>query len=320
MRCLVSACFALAVFVADVRRRQRGGAPRMPLEASSSLGVSLYPYSCQAHSECQPFIPDYAAAHYHFSGSLINKAEPYNDNVWNALAEHINHTTSRGVLPVAIIVGSHDLSEDSSGFVVRLLRYPVHVVVVEPNPRVAQVLQERIASLLSSTVNVRFQFVSGAVCAQDGEQVSFWVGSTRLIDDSPGMTLYDRTSLNRLASLDRDILLKNLRGELWTSHVRGNLSSYVEQIKVRCLTPSSLLDEAGVAPADVVAITIDAEGYDVPIAMQFIDTVKFAPTLFEFEWVMSGNKSQALINRLSALSYDVMQDSFNMVAMMRAHA
>eukprot|EP00415_Alexandrium_ostenfeldii_P002417 UN2417 len=63
----------------------------------------------------------------------------------------------------------------------------------------------------------------------------------------------------------------------------GNVSEYIIEEKVPCLSGPDLLAQESLSPADIVMMTIDAEGLDGPIVMSLATLAGFRPTLQRLE-------------------------------------
>merc|ERR1712232_1299229 len=58
----------------------------------------------------------------------------------------------------------------------------------------------------------------------------------------------------------------------------------VDQVSVRCPTPSALLQHLGLKASDIDVLQLDMEGFDVKTLEGFLVLEGFAPTLVQFEW------------------------------------
>mmetsp|Transcript_99116 Transcript_99116/g.308917 ORF Transcript_99116/g.308917 Transcript_99116/m.308917 type:complete len:238 (-) Transcript_99116:53-766(-) len=80
-----------------------------------------------------------------------------------------------------------------------------------------------------------------------------------------------------------------------------NASAYVQEIKVPCHTPSSLLASLGVQASDLAMVVIDAEGSDTKILNELIKLPGFRPGYLQWE---AGNPGK-IGTKLQELGYKV---------------
>lgn len=89
-----------------------------------------------------------------------------------------------------------------------------------------------------------------------------------------------------------------------TGFANTELDSYIEEMSVRCVTPSGLLKEVNVDMQDLVTFILDAEGYDNEILSVFLTLDGFAPAYVQFE---GSPKGLFLVKQLALRGYHVYQ-------------
>mmetsp|Transcript_40353 Transcript_40353/g.128234 ORF Transcript_40353/g.128234 Transcript_40353/m.128234 type:complete len:344 (+) Transcript_40353:173-1204(+) len=164
-----------------------------------------------------------------------------------------------GRSPTVLYIGPNDLSDDELENVAWYARWLPRMVLVEPNPVVLPLLQGHLRALGLNTSRARV--VNAAVCPSDEGSVDFHV-----LKGNPAKG-------SVMGSLSKAQLLHYYQTE-------DNL----EGIPVRCVTPSSLLEELQVAPGDIDVLAMDAEGSDATIADLFLLLNDLSPAFIQFEW------------------------------------
>jgi FkbM family methyltransferase len=155
-------------------------------------------------------------------------------------------------------------------------------ILVEPQRRAFEQLKANYARFGAS----RFTFINAAIAAENG--------STTLYRIRPGDG--DPQWLPQLASFDRQVLMSH-------EHLIPNLESRIEAEEVRCLTVSSMLEEAGTERVDL--LQIDAEGYDAEI-LRLFDVPRRRPAIVRFEHKhLPRGAHHTAVESLLALGYQV---------------
>eukprot|EP00415_Alexandrium_ostenfeldii_P001540 UN1540 len=85
----------------------------------------------------------------------------------------------------------------------------------------------------------------------------------------------------------------------------GNWTEYIQEVEVPCLNASGLLEKAGLRAADIIMLTIDAEGYDIPIMKSFIGSPDFSPTLVRWEGSLEDFTAGAVLRFFQSQGYFV---------------
>jgi FkbM family methyltransferase len=161
-------------------------------------------------------------------------------------------------------------------------RHALRGILVEPQRRAFEQLTTNYARFGAS----RFMFMQAAIAAENG--------STTLYRIRPGDR--DPQWLPQLASFDRQVLLSH-------AHLIPNIESRIEAEEVRCLTISSLLQEAGTERVDL--LQIDAEGYDAEI-LRLFDVPRRRPAIVRFEHKhLPRVAHHSAVESLLALGYQV---------------
>ena len=93
--------------------------------------------------------------------------------------------------------------------------------------------------------------------------------------------------LSQISSLDRRHLLKHHRDDprfrRYLIALNLTLTELVVEVSVPCKTPETILRDAGVRPDELLALTIDTEGYDAQLVLSLNLTQAMRPWLLIFE-------------------------------------
>ena len=145
-------------------------------------------------------------------------------------------------------------------------------LLIEPSPNVFELLQKTVAPH-----SPHIRAARSAVCAQDDrEEVTFYSLSKRVdprtgvLDAAWGQTLKLPPWATQTASLDREMLLRNLPGG---ERYRDLLSKHVVATTVRCDTIRTTLRRNGLSPttsrglmaARLRVLQLDCEGHDAAV-------------------------------------------------------
>lgn len=293
---------------------------------------------CRAGEECSLLAESFALTeeelqrHAVFSPDLSAEEVDRIHSLW-AKRFHAKHQQHRGF--AIIHVGPADLMDEDFAMYQRLapLTEPGdRVVLVEPHPGQQQRLRDRIDSihnLTSATI------LPVALCPTMGDGVTFYRISDAFFRDFKDYAFYMRY----WASLDRQHLLDetqffNSNQKVWLFKALGifpesfpesadDWTPYIEELRVRCHTPASLLAEARLRPQDLDVLILDAEGYDTELMGLFLAMDGFAPATIMFEWHLHANdaiKLEALVSLVRALhlrGYDIHRHNHDVVAVAR---
>ncbi|HZS60998.1 MAG TPA: FkbM family methyltransferase [Gemmatimonadaceae bacterium] len=161
-------------------------------------------------------------------------------------------------------------------------RHALRGILVEPQRRAFDQLKTNYARFDTS----RFVFINAAVAAENGSKTLYRVAPA---DGDPEW-------LPQLASFDRQVIASH-------AHLIPNLESRIAADQVRCVTVSTLLEEAGVERIDL--LQIDAEGYDAEI-LRLFDVPRRRPAIVRFEHKhLSRADHDSAVESLLALRYQV---------------
>ena len=138
-------------------------------------------------------------------------------------------------------------------------RHALRGVLVEPQRWAFDQLKANYARFGAS----RFTFINAAIAASNGSATLYRV---RPVDGDPPW-------VPQLAGFDRRVLASH-------TYLKPDVESRIEAEEVRCLTVSSILEEAGVERVDLVQI--DAEGYDAEL-LRLFDVPSRRPAIIQFE-------------------------------------
>jgi len=86
-------------------------------------------------------------------------------------------------------------------------------------------------------------------------------------------------------------------------HKAGNVSEYIEEIPVPCMGAPELMAEADFKMSDVAMMTVDAEGFDIPILTSFIAQASFEPTVMRWEGKLEDAAAEEVLTYFSARGY-----------------
>ncbi len=140
-------------------------------------------------------------------------------------------------------IGAYDGKSEDPLFAF-LTQYNVRAILVEPQPRVFEMLKEN----YKNCANV--DLVRAAVATKDGE-MPFYV----VREGSPGPEW-----MFKLASFDREVMLK------YKEEVPG-LAASIVKIVVECVSPLTLLKSHNLN--SINALVVDTEGYDAQLLRAF---------------------------------------------------
>lgn len=131
-------------------------------------------------------------------------------------------------------------------------------------------------------------------------------------------------AMDEFASLDRANTLRIAEAALpflgscppsaWTRFVAAQL----QELRVRCLTPASLLREAGLAASAIDAVVIDAEGQEPAILRALTALPGLEPLSLHFEWTTAFRRARdvlPLVRELAASGYDVHRNGQDIAAL-----
>lgn len=232
---------------------------------------------------------------------------------YRPLATRAAEIVMSGRTPVVLHIGASNFDDDIPEYLslMQAVRNQSHarLVLVEPEMEHRDVLLKVHASLGLKAEDVTV--VSAAMDKECRERVVQYVFSDRLFRDFADPKLYAslRSSLRSWRSFDKDKLLSSVKfvatkkdfatgegsAQQWDHFHRhivpavkriyeaGNVSEYIEEEEIPCLSAADLVTKADLEPSDIVMSTIDAEGFDVPILSGFTSLEGFRPTLQRWE-------------------------------------
>merc|ERR1712151_1460271 len=135
------------------------------------------------------------------------------------------------------------------------------MVFVEPTPSTVTALHSTLAGL---GVEGRSRVLETAACTENAAQVPFF--------EVPRQGTGSGSVGNSL--------LREAVDE--TQQRWGGLAA--QETRVRCTTPSKLLQEAGIGPGTLDVLVIDTEGMDLELVDLFLAIPGLAPVVVQFEW------------------------------------
>jgi FkbM family methyltransferase len=138
-----------------------------------------------------------------------------------------------------------------------ITKHPVHGVLVEPQPALFRRLQSTYGNC------AHLSLVNAAVAEEDGVGVMYSVRQDAIGPDW----------MHQLASFDKETVLKH-------KQYLPELESFIETIRVPCLSPQSLLQAQRIENVDV--LVVDTEGYDAKIIRGF-RKAQIRPAVIHFE-------------------------------------
>jgi len=263
-------------------------------------------------------------------------SEEFAETMLRRYADRARLRARAGRLPLAVHVGPSLLSEADLNFYQSMRSAgPFRAVLVEPNPRLAARLEERI---LSGGIDPQHVTVlNKAVCRTSGQHVSFYRYSASLLEDFPdAASMLDK--MDEWGTLEGPQFLLHDVG-VKTEHywrrlpgaIQPRWESYVEEVPVPCVTPPQLLAAAAAQPQDVDFMIVDAEGLDIEIVHTLLGNPRFQPAVLQFEWVhathnftgrMRGieDRTMRILRMLARRGYSIDRMGVDMVAMAPAGA
>eukprot|EP00747_Dinoflagellata_sp_TGD_P221381 gnl/TRDRNA2_/TRDRNA2_93221_c0_seq1.p1 gnl/TRDRNA2_/TRDRNA2_93221_c0~~gnl/TRDRNA2_/TRDRNA2_93221_c0_seq1.p1 ORF type:complete len:355 (+),score=43.53 gnl/TRDRNA2_/TRDRNA2_93221_c0_seq1:57-1121(+) len=208
-------------------------------------------------------------------------------------------------------------------------------ILVDPNE---YALNETVQHFQNASIDMtNVKVVNAAICDEEKSDMAFYGFFDELFKHFPD-ALRHKFYLSHLGSLSKDSILGLFDPEgnwqenftSWSTAVLGKSISleefqnnHIEEKRVQCHTPTSLLRATGTDPADVQVLVVDAEGYDLEILGHFLRIADFSPNLIQFEWgfhvsadaAASGNSEHAeLISRLAEHGYDAYRAGHDILA------
>eukprot|EP00421_Protoceratium_reticulatum_P037559 CAMPEP_0168474312 /NCGR_PEP_ID=MMETSP0228-20121227/60776_1 /TAXON_ID=133427 /ORGANISM="Protoceratium reticulatum, Strain CCCM 535 (=CCMP 1889)" /LENGTH=371 /DNA_ID=CAMNT_0008490335 /DNA_START=39 /DNA_END=1154 /DNA_ORIENTATION=- len=93
-------------------------------------------------------------------------------------------------------------------------------------------------------------------------------------------------------------------------------ANYTQGRTVRCITPASFLDEAGLEPSTVGMLRVDPIGFNVELVSKFLDVPGFSPRYVELTWrsPQDFGRLKELVLKLVERGYHVWRATYLMIA------
>ena len=166
------------------------------------------------------------------------------------------------------------------------MRSVLRVVLVEPQPRVADELRRMTSNM--SLVSV----INSAACQSDSpNNVTFYQISAAKVSALKHKPIWFVKDA-QISSLSKAHIQKFRR------YVGGDIDRLIEEIAVPCLSVHSLVASVGMAWRDVVGIIIDTEGHDAQVVAG-INFMEWKPSLVVYERMhMKADERTATASRL----------------------
>uniref|UniRef100_A0A7S1WEV5 Methyltransferase FkbM domain-containing protein n=1 Tax=Alexandrium catenella TaxID=2925 RepID=A0A7S1WEV5_ALECA len=229
-----------------------------------------------------------------------------------ATSARIEELKAAGRRPVGLYIGTNDLTDGDIQALTTLPFAALRTILVEPQAAVLPKLRERAAAAGLGDAEV----INAAVCPNSTGDFVMYGFSQRLIDDFPGAAT---ANLSHLTSLKSTWAAKQARrARRLKDYGMGDLTvkqllSYVEEMRVRCVTPYDLLRELGAQAQDVAILIVDAEGYDPVLIRLFLELEGFRPSYLQFEGGLF--PTLRLMQALANSGYDIHQHRHDFVAL-----
>lgn len=243
-----------------------------------------------------------------------------------------------GRTPTVVHVGASSFQDDVAEYLPLLQSLRAHgrvrLVLVEPELEHRESLLRVHISLGLKAEDVTV--VSTAMNRECNGTVVQYIFGDKLFDDfvprnDPGLQRSLRSSLRSWRSLSRDNLLMSLAAvgtmDHYTSgegssqtydwfHTRivpiirdifqaGNASDYIEEVSIDCMSASKLMTVAELTPSDIAMLTVDAEGFDIPIMEGFVELPGFRPTLQRWEGALDDPNQHSIAGWFLSNGYRV---------------
>ena len=203
----------------------------------------------------------------------------------------------RARLPTLIHVGCKDLSNDrTKPFYAALfgnrsdLSDPcLEAVMVEANPDVAALLEERLREYFSD-FSCRRRVLSAAVCAADAEasffSLSEQVHTKYSVQELGGVKRWDSwgtLNLNFLLQNLADILARRISDGSDGRRIQvEDLMPFIQERTVTCISPGSLLQKEGLEPSFVDMLFLDTQ--DALRMLSAFLALGLRPAILRFHW------------------------------------
>jgi FkbM family methyltransferase len=199
------------------------------------------------------------------------------------------HHAQTHATPTFLQIGAFD-GRQSDPLYRFITRYHWRGLLVEPMPDAFQRLQETYRN------EPQVQLRNVAVAAANGTRPLY-----HLRRDAPELPSW----APMLASFDREVVLRH-------GAQIPNISQFMEQTDVPCVTLRTLLDEAGLTSIDV--LQIDTEGFDYEI-LKMVDFNRIRPAIVNYEHAHLGlDDKDAAIELLIRHGYHVGAGPYDTVA------
>eukprot|EP00416_Gambierdiscus_australes_P033608 CAMPEP_0171110332 /NCGR_PEP_ID=MMETSP0766_2-20121228/71288_1 /TAXON_ID=439317 /ORGANISM="Gambierdiscus australes, Strain CAWD 149" /LENGTH=265 /DNA_ID=CAMNT_0011572183 /DNA_START=76 /DNA_END=870 /DNA_ORIENTATION=- len=234
--------------------------------------------------------------------------------VWHTLGNLVSRRcVGPGYVLVHIAPSARDQGDllTPSGVASLFPRQGIHLIYAEPNKEVLALWRAHLTQKVS--LKDEMSFVNAAICPEDTEEATLFQASERLkVDFALALgpeVLVEHASMNRTRLLGWLRMLSPAINAL----ALDELASYVQNLTVRCLSPSSLLEGVGITPDAIDQLGVDVFGQDaLEIVDLFLAMDGFAPQSLTFEYrghhVYESDFVAALegtVSSLVARGYDV---------------
>jgi len=248
------------------------------------------------------------------------------DSVLRAILDRCRRLHDVGVTPVLIHVGANNMKKerDAYRFLLSQITVPYRLVLVEPNMNLLPVLRQEAGSLDAKAAQAP-TVVNAAICPESGDQMTLYVPSPeRILADFLVPRLLAKIGfinpevLSEVASLDYERTVSSLKAFHRVPHVK---KEYIDELPVRCATPSDLVADVGASAEHVAFMAVDTEGFDAQLLAMFFELPGFEPSVVQFEWAgHHGNETAKvgaladIVRALHARGYELRKEHENMVA------
>jgi len=190
-----------------------------------------------------------------------------------------------GSQPLIVHVGPNTLHLEELTMYRELMPWQPTMVMVEPNTALHHQLKENLKQLGASKVSI----ISAAMCDKDASGLTMYTYSNKRFEDN--ITCMPPDILERMSywgSLDKEVALLAPERLGWAASCSDSewaaMKQYLVETPVKCMSPTSLLEEVHAVPGSVDMLTVDAEGFDLEVLDQFVSQTDFHPAWLQFEW------------------------------------
>lgn len=315
--------------------------PFVAFELREKLKEPLPSLLCRAGEPCNitpasfRMLEEEVSMHAVFSPFLSGKDI---DAIHELFSRRFVSRRGHGGAPFVLHIGPADLEPEELALYKHILpkmdAEKERVVFVEPHPGQQVRLREKIRDNLEPLGRARIEVLPAAVCGSAADNVVFYRISDKFYERFRGDHWYFTRYWSSLEkrNLIKELQFYNLNGKAWLFKAIGvfpqafpasdeDWNEYIEEVPVRCHTPSTLLKALDIDASAIDVLLMDTEGYDTQLMNLFVDMKGFNPVTIQFEWHLHDNEPArlaALVELVLALhtrGYDIHRHNHDVVAM-----